>query len=496
MTTAIDPTAVARVVGIKTSFVNLKGAANALPMRVGVVGQGSTASQASYATTKKQVFTSKEVGDEYGYGSPLHLAVDELLPQNGDGVGNIPVTIFPLKDDGSGVESVGTITPVGAQTAAQTYQILINKIPSQQFTLAIAATVADAVTAIVAAINGVISMPVIAADVASTSVSLTSKWKGASANDISVEVVGTVAGITFGLTQPTGGATNPDVDTALNQIGNVWETLIVNCLDIADTATLTKYTEFFEPRWGATIRKPAIVFSSTTETSLTTAIAIPEARKTDRINSQLVAPGSGNLPCVITARGVSRIAAVANKNAPVDYVGQPLTGIIPGTDAEQWKNAQRETAVKGGSSTVELVDNVLELSDTVTFYHPTGEEPPAYRYVNDIIKVMTVIYNLGLIFESDNWKGKVLIPDIQATANKDARKPKDAVAAISVMLDSLGLRAVISDPETAKTTITAGINNTNPRRLDADFTYQISGNTTILSIDANFGFFFGTPQIV
>lgn len=492
---AVAESAVARVVGIETNFVNLRGGVKFLPQRIAVFGQGSTASQATYSTSKEIVTTAKYVGDNYGYGSPLHLAVNELLPPNGGGVGIIPVTIFPLDDDGAAVTAAGTITPVGAQNTAQTYYVKIANIRSKEFTLAALATVADATAAITTAINSVINMPVIATD-GTTVVDLDVKWGGASGNGIAIEVVGTEDGIVFTSVATASGATNPSISAALAQIGDIWETLILNCLDIADTTTLDLYTDFFEPRWGPLIRKPAVVFTGTTEASQTTAIVIPEARPTDRINAQLVAPGSDNLPFVVAADQLANIAVIANDNPPVDYAGQKATSVTPGTDAEQWTATERDAAVQGGSSTIQLVDNVVEMSDTVTFYHPTGEEPPAYRFVNDQVKVWQSIFNLGLIFEADDWKGAPLIPDDQPTTNPDAKKPKDAVTAISVMIDSLGLEAIVSDPATAKSTIVANISTTNPRRLDVSYTYQISGNTGIISITANWGFFFGTATIV
>jgi len=493
---AVAESAVARVVGIETNFVNLRGGVRFLPMRVAVFGQGSTVSQASYATTKKIVTSAKAVGDEYGYGSPLHLVVNELLPPNGGGVGIIPITIFPLKDDGAAVTAAGTITPVGDQTAQQTYYVKVNNIKSKEFTLAVLATVADAVAAIVTAINSVINMPVIATDNASTVVDIDAKWGGASGNDIVVEVVGTEAGIVFTVVQPASGATNPDITAALAQVGNIWETFILNCLDITDTDTLSLYADFFEPRWGPLVKKPGVVFTGQTVVSQATAIVIPEARKTDRINAQLVAPGSDNLPFVVAADQLAAAVVIANNNPPVDYAGQKATSVTPGTDAEQWTGIEREAAVQGGSSTIEVVDNVVEMSDTVTFYHPAGEEPPAYRFINDIVKVWQDLFNLALIFEADAWKGAPLIPDFQPTTNPLAKKPKDAVTAIGVMLDALALEAIVSDPETAKKTIQANISATNPRRLDVSYTYQISGNTGIISITSNWGFFFGTKAIV
>ena len=493
---AVAESAVSRVVGIETKFVNLRGSVKFLPIRIAVFAQGATASEASYSEDKIIVTSAKFVGDTFGYGSPAHLAINELLPPNGGGVGIIPVTLFPLKDDVSAVIATGTITPIGTQTAAQTYQIKVNNILSKAFTLAVGASVGDAVEAAVTAINSVINMPILAVDTTSTVITLTSKWKGASANGIKVEVIGVEAGIVFTTVNPTGGATNPDVTSALAQVGNIWETLILNCQDIADTTTLDLFRDFFEPRWGPTVKKPGMVFTGTTEANQVTAIVIPEARKAERINSQLVAPGSDDLPFVVAAAQLVNIAVVANNNPPVDYAGQKAVSLTPGTDAEQWDNIEREAAVLGGSSTIEVVDNVIEMSDTVTFNHPTGEEPPAYRFVNDVVKVWQSLFNLALIFEADIWKGAPLIPDNQPTVNPLAKKPKDAVTAIMGMLDSLALEAIISDPEAAKKTIQANISPTNPRRLDISFTYQISGNTGIISITSNWGFFFGTKAIV
>jgi hypothetical protein len=101
-----------------------------------------------------------------------------------------------------------------------------------------------------------------------------------------------------------------------------------------------------------------------------------------------------------------------------------------------------------------------------------------------------------LIFATPEWDGAPLIPDDQPTTNRDAKKPKTAKTAIASMLDSLGLEAIISDPATAKDSIEADINDDNPKRLDITLTVQLSGNTNIISVDLNFGFYFGTAPIV
>jgi phage tail sheath gpL-like len=338
-------------------------------------------------------------------------------------------------------------------------------------------------------------MPVIAAD-NNTSVTLTAKWEGASANDIFVEVLDADFGVEFAVVQLASGSVNPDVNVALNQIGNVWETVILNCLDVGDTAALDKYATFGEGRWGALNRKPLIVFSGNTATTVTAATTVSDARSTDRTNVQLVSPGSKDLPFIVAARQLARIVVVANNNPPHDYGWQRVPGLTPGDDGDQWTYAQRDQALKKGSSTIEVVDQVVRISDVVTFYHPTGVPIPAYRYVVDVVRMQNILFNLGLIFDTDEWAGAPLIPDDQPTVNPSAKKPKTAVAAVAALLDTLGLNAIISDPETAKKSIVAGISSSNPKRLDVSFTVQLSGNANIISVDFNFGFLFGTAPIV
>lgn len=488
ISSAIEPSAVARAVGIETDFVDLQTGARFLPQRIAVVGQGSSA--ATYPTTKKQVLSAGEAGSIYGFGSPIHLAVSQLLPANGDGVGSVPVTVYPLVDAVGAAAAAGQIVPSGAETSAVSYRVNINGILSEEFVVSPGDVVADVTAAITQAVNAVIGMPVIAVN-NTTNAGFTAKWEGASGNDLTIGIVGTGSTV-FTITQPVGGLVNPDVDAALAQMGNVWETMVLNCLDVADTVNLDRYQTFGEGRWNPLTKKPLVVFSGSNEAVLATAIALPDARKTDRVNVQLNGVGSENLPFVIAARQLARVAARANDNPPFDYGALQATGLSVGTDGEQWVYNQQDTAVKAGASTIDVVDGVMQLADIVTFYHPDGEEPPAYRYVVDIVKLQNIIFNLDAIFSAPRWNGAPLLPDSDATTNPAAKRPKDAKGEIFGLLDSLGLNAIIADVPFAKANTLVGINATNPKRLDVSITLKLAGNTNIRSIDLNFGFNFGT----
>lgn len=593
---SVDVSAVARVLGIGVSFLNLQpGGSSFLPQRIAVFAQGATAT--TYSTTKKQITSSAQAGAVYGFGSPIHLIARELFPDNGDGVGTIPVTVYPLADHASGAVSLGDITPSGNPAVASSYRVRIGGLLGDSFTvpagnLATAANLHIALRALGKSFNSILNMPVTVTwtygsvtassitgtgngtltalsvtgapvpgawtlkvntavtnggvwtltdpdgnvitttltqtvgvgqatvftagglqftvtdgttdfalndqftiTVPATKVNGTSKWKGVSANKIVFEVIPSGDSlVTFTLTQPTGGLNNPSSaqqTAALNQIGNVWETMLLNAMEITDTTTLDGFSTFGEGRWGDLMHKPLVCFTGGTDAAVATATTVPSGRKTDRTNVQLVAPGSVNLPFVVAARQLARIAKVANNNPPTDYGAQSMANLIPGTDAQQWDYPTRDLAVKAGCSTTVVSDGVVFIGDVVTFYHPDGDPNPAYRYVVDIVKLQNVIYSTALRFATTEWAAAPLIPDGQATANPNARRPRDAKAAMASVIDGLGLSAIISDPKTAKKSIVAAIDGSNPKRLNLSATVQLSGNTNVKSVDVFFGFFFG-----
>lgn len=497
----IDASAVARVVGIDTQFRDLRaGSTLFLPQHIAIVAQGATAS-AGYPLTPYRITSAQQAAERYGHGSPIHLAALQLFPPTGGGVGSIPVTVFPLEDDyPAGVAAAGSITPSGSAAAQGTYRVRMAGILSAPFTLAVGDNVATICDKMVAAINAVLENPMIAAD-GDTAVNLTAKWAGASGNGIVVEVLDAngevpTTDVTFVIVQPADGASDPELDDQLAELGSTWYTLVINGLGPSNTTALNALQAAGEGRWDQLVRRPFVAFTGNNAVSVGSATAVTSLRATDRVNCQLVAPGSVNLPVQIAAAQVREIARVANNNPPTDYGSRLVRGLLPGSDGNQWSYAERDQAVKAGSSTIEVKNGLVNISDVVTMYAPSGETPPAYRYVVDIIKLMNIIFNFDLEFKQPAWDGAPLIPDDQPTVNPNARKPSAAKAAACRILDGLGLNAIISDPATAKENTIASIDSQNPKRLNLQTTVQLSGNNNIISIDLFFGFFFGTPAIV
>jgi len=487
----IDSSARSRQVSVDVQFKNFQvGKVSFLPQKVALIGQGATAS--TYVLDSFSATSSAEVAARYGFGSPLHLASKEMFPLNGDGIRSIPVTIYPLDDDGSGVAAAGDITASGTQTAPKDYIIKVNEIPTGGFQLATGVTASAAITTMKTALDAVLDVPLTTG--ANTGVELvldlTSKWKGESANDIFVEIDGVEAGITFVVTQLVNGAVNPDIDIALAKINPNWESIICNLLNYDDTATLTKLATYGEGRWLESVKQPLFSVVGTDDNRATRTV-ITDARKTDRINVLLPSPGTNELPSNIAARAVTRIAVTANNNPPQNYKDR-LTGIVPGPDTSQETGTERELSLQAGSGTTILIDGEIELNDTITMYHPDGDPLPAYRYVVDIVRLQNVVYNMRGIFESPEWKGAPLLPNNTPTTNKTAKKPKDALTAMGNLATNLALAGIISDPDFTKENMSSTIDNTNNKRLNNVFPIKLSGNTEIIDNTVYFGFYFGS----
>lgn len=480
-------TARASVLSIDTQGVDFNpGTAYGLQSRIAVIAQGSSAS--TYSSDKVLITSHAQAGKLVGFGSPAHLAIRELLPDNGDSAEGAVITLYPLQNDAAGaVAASGEVTPVGTQTVAAQYVIRVGGIESNPFAIAKDGTVADAVAAAVLAINGVSEMPVTAVN-DTTKVTITAKHTGTTGNNLKIEVLGTPQGITFGITNMTGGLIDPDTNGATAQFGNVWETMIINAVG---ESALDDLQLFGDGRWGKLVKKPLVSFYGSSETSVPTLVAAGDARRDDRVNSIIVCPGSPSAPWIIAAKACSRVAKQANIDPASEYQTETLNTIVNGKDGEQFDYDSRDLLWKAGISSTVIENGVIQMSNTLTHYHPENEPNPKYGKVIYIVKLQQIIHNLNILFDQPSWKKAPLITDADVSTNRNSRKPSDFVAALNALTDSLADAAILTDRAFTKKNTVVTINAQNPNRVDPVYPVKLSGNVDINSIDLLFGFYLG-----
>jgi phage tail sheath gpL-like len=286
-----------------------------------------------------------------------------------------------------------------------------------------------------------------------------------------------------------GGAVDPEVNSALQSIGPIWETFILSCFSYSKESRLTSYQTFTEGRWSEMEKKGCLVAHGCTDDYETRA-AVTDLRKNDFANFLIQSTGSPEIPFVIAARGLVNIMNVANSNPPVNNYGL-LTGLRAGPDEVQETYLVRNNAVGKGSSTNIKSGSVAELNDIVTFWHPDDESIKSRRYVVDMIKLMNVVFNVRMIMESNEIKGAPLVPDENATKNPKAVQPKMIKTYMINLAKDLAELAILAEAEFTKKNLVVKISSMNPKRLDLQYPCKLSGNVEVSSTDIYFGFYLG-----
>jgi len=484
----VSPSAIARVTGVEAIYKNFnQGNAAMLNQRVSIIGVGND--DALYDTQKKEIFSAITAAEKYGWGSPLHLCMEQLFPSIGP-TAEFPVTVLPLQKAASAVAAKGSIGVDGVASANGSGIAYIGGIGAE-FPVLKDQTAGEISAAIKTAINAILNMPARAGNIVDGEITLTAKWSGDIGNSITVEIEANAPGIVFSTMNFSGGALDPDVTPALEKIGSVWETIILNTFSYKNLGRLDKYQLFTEGRWGPLNKMPCVVVHGCTD-DYETRTAITGPRETDAANFLIESIGSRELPFVVAAKGlINDVATMANKNPAQNYKGR-LTGLHCGPDEVQEDYNQRNAAVYKGASTNIKTGSVAELADVITFYHPQSQgKYPSKRYVVDLVKLMNVVYNVRLVMEADELKGAPLVTDETITDNPTAVCPKMIKTYFYNLADSLARAAIIQEPQFTKKNMTVKIDSENPKRLNVTFPVKLSGNVEVSSTDIYFGFYVG-----
>lgn len=501
---AVSTSRVSKIVGYSLTPGDFRLESPNLPIRIVVIGEANTANQATLNTTKKQQTSTRQVGEDYGYGSPLYHASQILRPDGQVGVGGIPTIFIPQEEPGGAAPNVQTITPAGTATGNATHTVVINGRRGWQgtfynFNVETGDTTDDITAKIEDAINNVLAAPVLATST-DYETTLTTKWKGETANDltITVDTNDSDVGITYTVASSSSGSGTPSITSALNQFGNEWNNIIVNCYG-AQTDILDALEDFNgKPdkdnptgRYAGIVMKPFVaVYGSTADDPS----SVTDARKAELTNACAPAPASSNWPFEVAAAMVRDFAPIAQDTPHLDVSGQDLNSIIPPEDGDigsmsSYEN--RDVIVKKGCSTVDLNAGSYEVQDFVTTYHPDGEVPPQWRYVRNLFIDFNIRYGYYLI-EQANVIDHVIANDADTVNAVDVIKPKQFKALLFAYADELASRGLIVDPDFMKDSITVEISSSNPDRFNVFFRYKRSGYSRIISTEAEAGFNFGS----
>jgi phage tail sheath gpL-like len=505
--TAVSNNAVAAVTGILLDKGYFNVSSPNLPAHIATIAEANHNNQAALTAAgsfnKLQLITSaKQAATLYGYGSPLHIAINELIPPSGGGV---PVNVYaiPIIEAAEADASVKIITVSGTCTTSgqHTLRICGNRATggsNYNFTVTKGDTHLQICNKITAAINGVLSSEVTAQQ-DSPDVICTSKWKGATANGITIEIDlnNTSTGITYSVSNLQSGSGISDITDGLASIGNKWIPVIINGFGL-DTDTMDALElwngvpdpELPTGRYDPLVFKPGIAFTGTVEDDIT---MITDARSTQCTIASAIAPLSLGLPIRVAAAYAKAFATKATNDPKLDIIGTNLTTIpLPSAgDVPSMEDYNiRNNAVQMGSSTAIIVADKFQVQDFVTTYHPEGENPPFYRYPRDLFVAFNIKFGYALLVER-LLIGKVLAADNSPIQGDNIMRPKDWKGVVLDYLEDCEKRGLITNLENTKQSVQVSINSTNPNRLDTVWEDQITGICRISATTIKQGFYFG-----
>jgi phage tail sheath gpL-like len=291
-----------------------------------------------------------------------------------------------LDDDGAGVAATGKISFAGPATAAGTLMIYI---AGQAVKVGVATgDTADAVaTSTAAAINAVTSLPVTAVvnDVTTSEVDITARHKGIAGNGIDIRLnyygESTPAGVIPTITAMAGGATNPDIATAIAAIGADWYNWIV--MPYSDTANVVALETELNALWGPTLQRDARAFGAYNGNHADTA-TFGGTRNCPHVTWL----GANSAPQPVWILAAINAMTAANPLAldparPLHTL--PLTGMLAPARTDRWDDTDRNLLLFDGIATYTVSsDDTCRIERQVTSYqkNTAGLDDVSYLDIN------------------------------------------------------------------------------------------------------------------
>ena len=481
---SVNDNAIASATFIENKF-RKTGATGPIPQKVAVLAHYN-AGKTPTDNIGVKIESADDAADRAGLGSMAHRMFLKLFGAIGSAL--IDLYWFPLAA-GTG-SSTGTITvAITTVTAGTKYFYIAGKkvaviVPAGSTAAAIGAL-------IVAAINADTSLPVTAANVDEV-VTLTAKWAGLSANQITIESdLGASdsslapGGCTFAIVDMAGGSANPTIATALANFGDTFYTFVVcpfnedGSLDLLEAAGAV--------RIGDSVKKPfvGVVGYNDTRANYITYLA----SRNSPWSTSMPVEGSPNHPAEIAASVVGVCAASAQRDPARPFKNLELYDIMPGTGAE-WTGSQKDAIELLGGSAFRLINGAVFIHDLLNTYttNEYGAADDSWRYAVTITNIQAKYYSMDAVFNAEPFDRAIVVDDAAVTSKPYAISPVKAKAYAVALVDYWISQGWSKNRNDIVAGIVTEINALNPGRIDILIPDIISVGLRIVAIKYNWAF--------
>lgn len=372
-----------------------------------------------------------------------------------------------LDDSGTGAAASGSLTLTGPATSSGTLSCYIGGMRVQA-----AVASGDSATvigdALAAAINADTALPVTAANVAGV-VTLTARHKGQCSNDIDVRMnyyaETTPSGVGVTIIAMAGGASNPDISTAIAAISSEWFRWIA--MPYTDVANLVVLETELDDRYGPMRQMGGRAFSAYAGTHAAV-LALGAARNSAHL-SILGLQNSPTQPCIAAAIYCARASQALAIDPARPLQTLPLTGLLAPSVSDRWTDTERNLALFDGISTFKVAaDGTCRIEAAITQYqvNQAGVDDIAYLYVNTPETLELHRYNvraeIGLRYPRHKLAG-----DAQPVQPGAAIvRPKDIASTMRAVYQREVAAGLMEDFAGYATTLFVEIDPANPNRCN------------------------------
>lgn len=362
---------------------------NQFQTRILVIGQRRSTGTVN-ANTLTLVSSAEQAKSYFGQGSML-ANMFKALKNNGRYVTSYAIA---LDDDAAGTAATGTITVTGPATENGTIFLYIG---GKLVKVAVRnADAANAIaTAIGAAVNAQPDLPV-TATVATNVVTLAYRHKGTIGNQLDVRAnyygrangEKTPAGVTLAIAAMSGGATDPDIQDALDVLPEEVYDFIVT--PYTDATNLLALETELNDRWGPTRLLEGHAFCGYADTvgDLST---FGNGRNSQHV-SCIGFNNSPTPPYEWAAALASRVGERASIDPARPFNGLDLVGILAPPAVDVFTMEERNTLLFDGITTFKVNRaNQVKIDRVITMYQTNNVDTPDPSYL-DFTTMATLSY--------------------------------------------------------------------------------------------------------
>jgi phage tail sheath gpL-like len=446
------------------------------PHRILIVGQ-MLAAGAGQPLTVYNLTQASDATRLFGQGSMLdRMAQFMFQAQNG----YVPIDAIAVADNPAGNAAVGSITFTAAPTAAGTYAPYIG-MQSAAIAVIGAETPAQLATALVAEINSLPDMPVIASvdGAAPAKVDLTCKWKGLTGNDIDIRqnyYVGSdqmPAGMTTTIVPMAGGTANPLIAPVIAAIGEKWYTTFV--MPWTDTANMEALVTELTSRWGGVRQIDGMSVSAMRGSQGALAAYGPTVNSLDVIVVENTGPSC-------TYERAASVAGVMAYSRALDPARQYDTLTLPGIGApaqgEGFNWEERNALLPDGISTTKSHAGVVSIDRLVTTYqtNAAGASDRSYFAAETVTNLSYLRYSTRNMISTTFPRFKLAPDGTPVAQGQDIALPKTVAAAMVALATQWQTAGLVTSLDAYQAALLCIINPSDQNRIDAVESPSLIGN--------------------